>query len=102
LENGANIDHQNNDGYTALKAAAQEGHKDTLQILLDNGANKDHQDIFGQTALILAAANSKKDVVQLLLNRRANTRLIVTSGIWSGRTACYWNFLLGYIIPSCY
>jgi len=39
LENGANIDHQNNDGETALILAAYQGHKDVVQLLLDRRAN---------------------------------------------------------------
>jgi len=40
LDNGANIDHQENDGVTALLFAAINGEKDVVQLLLDNGANR--------------------------------------------------------------
>ena len=35
IENGANIDHQNKNGVTALKYAAQEGHTSVVKLLID-------------------------------------------------------------------
>jgi len=50
LENGANIDHQNNDGETALILAAYQGHKDVVQLLLDRRANTRLKNKYGETA----------------------------------------------------
>merc|ERR1712062_340302 len=97
LDNGANIDYQDNLGRTALMLAAGNGHKDIVQILLDNGANINQQNNYGETALTRAALNGKKDVVQFLLDRGANTRLKTKYG----DTACTWNRNVGNIIPSC-
>jgi len=100
LDNGANINHQDNYGQTALLKAAYEGHKDIVQILLDNGANINHQrkkNNDGSTALMRAALGRNKDVVKLLLDKGANTRLKGNGGF----TACDDNENVDNIIPSC-
>jgi len=50
LENGANIDHQNNDGQTALNLAAMRRHRDVVQLLLDRRANTRLKTDLGITA----------------------------------------------------
>ena len=47
----------NDEGNTALIPAAETGHMEIAQLLLEAGANKDWQDCEGSTALILAAQN---------------------------------------------
>ena len=45
-----------------------------------------------------------KDVVQLLLDRGANTTLKLSRNVCcgeAGKTACYWNYKVDYIIPGC-
>jgi len=70
LNNGANVNHANNNGYTALILAVINNKNDTVQILLNNGANVNHANSHGNnngyTALILAAINNKNDIVQIL------------------------------------
>merc|ERR1712038_539558 len=50
LDNGANIDYQNNYGETALTRAALNGKKDVVQFLLDRGANTRLKTKYGDTA----------------------------------------------------
>jgi hypothetical protein len=57
------------EGFTALHQAAQEGHADIVQYLLDNGADIDLTDNDGATARDLAENNDHQDVVELLENR---------------------------------
>jgi hypothetical protein len=52
---GAEVDHANNMGGTALIGAAVRGHVPVLRVLLEPGAEVDHTDNHGQTALAGAA-----------------------------------------------
>lgn len=60
LDNGAEIDHEDADGRTALSVAAlcvpnNEGYSKVVNILLERGAFVDHQDKDGMTPLLVAA-----------------------------------------------
>ena len=48
---GADINHQNKAGITALHAAADQGWSDIVALLLDHGADPLIEDSFGTTAL---------------------------------------------------
>jgi ankyrin repeat protein len=52
---GALVDHEQNDGATALLMAALNGCAEAVRNLLDYGADIDHTDCRRQTALFLAA-----------------------------------------------
>jgi len=75
LDNGANIDHQEEHGWTALMAAAANGEKDMVQLLLDRRANR-----------------RLKITKDSFLWNIGNTK---------GFTACTWNDNVDNIIPSC-
>ena len=51
--------------------AANKGHKEVVQLLLENGADPNIRNIFGYTSLHRAIFGGKKDVVKLLLQRGA-------------------------------
>jgi ankyrin repeat protein len=51
VENGANLDLQNNQGSTALHTAAFVCQTDAVAFLLEHGANPDIKNNFGRTAL---------------------------------------------------
>lgn len=51
LEKGADVAVANNNGWTPLKSAANEGHLDVAQLLLEKGANINGQD-FGSCTVI--------------------------------------------------
>ena len=71
LEKGADIDHQNRGGATALYGASQNGHEEIVQALLARGAEIDHQAKNGETPLYLASQNGHEGVVQALLDKGA-------------------------------
>lgn len=68
----ANLDLQDDYGWTALILAACNGREDIVDSLIKAGANKDIKDKYGRTALMLATKYGGKNVVQSLINAGAN------------------------------
>jgi len=59
-------------GITPLYIAAENGHTEIVQLLLQHHANKDLHLISGFTPLLIAARNGHTDVVQTLLDNGAD------------------------------
>ena len=59
LENGADMDHADKEGKTALFAAASMGHLEILNLLMFWGCYVDGIDCEGRTVLSVAAAEGK-------------------------------------------
>ena len=57
------IDLSNEYEYTALILAAENGHKECVDLLIGNGANLNLSNKFGKTALVMAAENGHYDIV---------------------------------------
>jgi ankyrin repeat protein len=51
----ANLDHEDDEGNTALQKAALNNYQDCVDLLLENGANINAKDKKGRTALYFAA-----------------------------------------------
>ena len=66
LELGADLNHQDNEGYTALFLAARYGKLEFVKYLQELGADLNHQNNKGYTALIWAAATGQLEVVKFL------------------------------------
>jgi hypothetical protein len=74
----ARLDHVG--GANALLRAAEHGHLETCQILLQYGDRPDAADIEGNTALMLAAQNGHIEVCKTLLVMGANVNLAKPKG----------------------
>jgi ankyrin repeat protein len=89
VSRGANLEHQDNNGWTPLCIAAHDGyfgyddddgsfieqdHLKTVQLLVDLGANLEHQDSNGRTPLGLAALEGHVDIVGLLVDLGADVQ----------------------------
>lgn len=74
VENGADVNHQDRNGYCALHFVAQERLADVATILLDAGAKTELRDVYGNTPLWTATFNARGDlsVVKLLVQRGAS------------------------------
>jgi ankyrin repeat protein len=59
------------DGYTAMHAAAENGHLEVLRFLIENGAELNPRVTSGQTPLTLAAAADQAEAVALLQSHGA-------------------------------
>ena len=75
LENGAEVDLQENDGWTALMSASQNGHTEIIELLNKFGAQVDLQKNDGWTALMSASQNGHAEVVTLLHEYGAQVNL---------------------------
>jgi ankyrin repeat protein len=67
IDNGANVNDTDRDGFTALMHAAKKGDKDIVQLLLENGADTNIESNNGKTALSLALHNKHEDMVEFIL-----------------------------------
>ncbi|RWA06958.1 hypothetical protein EKO27_g8147 [Xylaria grammica] len=61
-------------GRRAIHCAAENGHKETMEILVE-GADVNIKDLFGRTALHWAAENGHEPVVKLLLEKEADVNV---------------------------
>ena len=66
LDDGADVNAKDNNGWTALIQASMRGHIEIVRILLDAGADVNAKNIHGNTALQLASNKGHTDIVKLL------------------------------------
>jgi ankyrin repeat protein len=81
LKRGADVNHQDNDGDTAVHGAALYGNAKILGLLLDAGANPNLKNKLGGTALMWAAAYGHDDIVRDLLYRGADPKIRDIDGV---------------------
>lgn len=65
------VDEEDSFGETALMKAAQAGHMDSVEILIQYNANVDYRDKAGDTALMKAAMHNRLEVAEVLLDNNA-------------------------------
>jgi ankyrin repeat protein len=79
LEKGADINHVDINGYTALHFAAQETHTNVVKFLLEHGAIPNIQDKNGNTpawvAIMYWNGGKNFDTLQALINSKADLTL---------------------------
>ncbi|KAM7006467.1 photoreceptor ankyrin repeat protein [Tautogolabrus adspersus] len=88
------INHQDNEGNTALMIASQAGHVNTVMYLLNyySGIDTEIRDCRGFTALIKAAMTGRNDVVAALVMAGADTHAVDTT---KGKCARDWALKTG-------
>ncbi|HLB94224.1 MAG TPA: ankyrin repeat domain-containing protein [Candidatus Babeliales bacterium] len=90
---GADVNAQNQFGYSALMTAAVRGDVEVVQLLLAAGANVNMQNRDGYSALMTAARNKHVEVVRLLLAAGAN----VNVQDHDGYSALTWAVIRGHV-----
>ena len=83
IQHGADINRQNNKGWTALHRAAENGHNKVTTTLIEAGAELNIQTRNGSTPLILATNSGENKVVQTLIEAGAD----LNRQIYNGDTA---------------
>ncbi|MDR1235455.1 MAG: ankyrin repeat domain-containing protein [Holosporaceae bacterium] len=86
IDNGAEVNRKNDEGYSSLHIAVMREHTNVVVILLDNKANIDEQGNAGNSPLHIAAMHGRRNVVEILLDRGANIDLQDNDGF----TAAHW------------
>ena len=81
LKEHADVNHQMQDGVTALILASQNGHYQVVELLLKEHADVNHQRQDGATALMLASQNGYYQVVELLLKEHVDVNYQAQNGI---------------------
>ena len=72
LEEGANVNRKNENGWSVFLHAAWLGHSDLVKLLLENEADVNQQDSSGMTALMHAAFSGNSNVARVLLEYKAD------------------------------
>ncbi len=72
LQNGMDINSQEDFGCAALHAAANSGNKDIVKFLISKGATVDAKDVRGLTPLYYAVMHNYEDIADLLLAKGAD------------------------------
>ena len=86
LSHGADVNMQNNEGFSPLMITSKYGHSDVITILLDKGAEVNMQSNNGWSSLMAACKNGHNDVVKTLLEKGAKVNLQNYHG-WSSLIA---------------
>ena len=67
IDNGADVNTQNEDGTSPLHVSAMKGYHDTAKLLIENGADVNIKDNDDWTPLRWAVCENKYDIVKLLI-----------------------------------
>lgn len=87
LENGANINAPDKDGYTPLYGAVMRNSNDMVSLLVERGADINARNRDGMTAVMLAAGWDNIEIVQLLISKGANIRIKSDVGLTANAMA---------------
>ena len=78
---GANINTQDENGFSALHIATQEKHIDMVSYLLQNGANVNIQDKFGNTPIMRTDRSTPPELLRILLENGTDVDIKNIAGV---------------------
>ena len=82
LKYGADVNIQDNDGWSALMLTSQDGYVETAEVLLKYQADVNQKKNDGWSALMIASYNEKMEMIKLLVKHNADVNLLENEG-WS-------------------
>ncbi|CAL4106492.1 unnamed protein product, partial [Meganyctiphanes norvegica] len=89
IQEGANVNQADENGYTAVQVAASDGHTEVVRALIKNKANVDHQDDqHGNTALHEASWKGYSQTAEALVRSKANVYIKNRGGFAPLHLAC--------------
>lgn len=80
LEQGADVNERNSDGWSPLMVAASKGNAELVKLLLDRGARVNEKTPQGQTPLMFGAHWGHLEVVKLLIEKGAQVDAPMVDG----------------------
>ena len=90
---GANLDWQNNNGWTALHWCAYWNHPEIARMLIDVGADVNIQNNDGSTALNVCAIIDHPEIAKMLLDAEADVNIQDNDGSTALHFCAEWNYL---------
>ena len=89
IDMGADVNAEDDSGYTALMEASFNGHLDVVELLIKNGADVNETNNHGATALMWASAYNHIEIVKCLVESKADVNIKneenCTALIWASR-----------------
>ncbi len=89
IDMGADVNAEDDSGYTALMEASFNGHLDVVELLIKNGADVNETNNHGATALMWASAYNHIEIVKCLVKNNADVNIKnkedCTALIWASR-----------------
>ena len=67
IENGADLNMTDKDGWTALMGATVQGHMESVKLLLEQGVEVNAKNNNGETALVMAAGMKHEEIMHALI-----------------------------------
>lgn len=80
IENGVNVNADNDGDGTALELACSAGYIDIANLLIENGANINNVSNYGATPLGLAISEHHDEIIKLLIDKKADVNRVSASG----------------------
>lgn len=87
VENKANVNAANFNGWTSLMLASSAGHFKIVELLIKKNAQVNAKTVLNTTALIVAVFSGHKNIVKILIENKADLNIRITNGDYKGKTA---------------
>ena len=90
IEVGADVNHENTKGLTAMMEASRMGNDQSVKLLIEAGADVNHRNKKGYTALMNAVGENHVECVKLLIEAGADVNHADNDG-WTALTDAAWD-----------